>query len=226
MDIQYLGHSSFLIRTKGKSLLLDPFITGNPKAQSVDLSGIRPDYILLSHGHGDHVSDAVRIGQTSQSHVVGVFEIVAWFESQGLQGTGMNTGGKAEFPFGTVKLVNAVHSSQLPDGSYGANPVGFVIWNDEACLYFAGDTALTMDMQLIPMICPPLDVAILPLGDHFTMGVDDAVIAAKWLKAQRVIGCHFDTFPPIQIDHDKAKRTFQSHNVELILPLINQTISL
>ena len=164
MRITYLGHACFLVETAGKQLLFDPFISANPKAveAGIDINALNPDYILLSHGHEDHVADAEAIGKASGAKVIAVYEVVSWMTTKGLTGHGMNTGGKWKFDFGTVKLVNAVHSSVMPDGAYGGNPVGFVIWNEEGCFYFAGDTALTMDMKLIPMTCPRLDFAILP----------------------------------------------------------------
>ncbi|MGB3467855.1 MAG: hydrolase, partial [Cyclobacteriaceae bacterium] len=128
--------------------------------------------------------------------------------------------GKFAFDFGTVKYVNAVHSSSMPDGSYGGNPGGFVIWNDEQCFYNAGDTALTMDMKLIPLTCPKLDFAMLPIGDNFTMGYEDALIASEFIECDHLMGFHFDTFPPIEIDHEKVRSVFKKANKKLILPEI------
>src|SRR5690606_11092685 len=122
----------------------------------------------------------------------------------------------------TVKYVSAIHSSSLPDGSYGGNPGGFVIWNDTSCFYHSGDTALTMDMKLIPMTCPKLDFAILPIGDYFTMGFEDAVLAAEFIQCQSIIGGHFDTFPPISIDHSSASALFNQKGFSLHLPKIGE----
>jgi L-ascorbate metabolism protein UlaG (beta-lactamase superfamily) len=137
----------------------------------------------------------------------------------------MNHGGKWNFPFGTVKFVHATHSSVMPDGTYGGNPGGFVIWNEEGCLYVAGDTDLTMDMQLIPLTCPPLDAAILPVGDNFTMGFQEALLAAEFVRCDTVIGCHFDTFPYIVIPRQEAEEAFRSKNKRLILPVIGRTVT-
>ena len=134
----------------------------------------------------------------------------------------MNHGGKWSFDFGTVQYVNAIHSSILPDGSYGGNPGGFVIWNDDVCFYFAGDTALTWDMKLIPMTCPKLDFAILPVGDNFTMSYNDAVLASDFIECNKIVGCHFDTFGYIEIDHDAAKKAFSDKCKELILPSVGE----
>ncbi len=224
MNIHYYGHSCFLIEVQGTKLLFDPFIAGNPLAKDIDIQSIKPDYIFLSHGHGDHIGDAVEIALASNAPVIGSFEVVAWLESKGLSGYHMNLGGKRTFKFGTVKMVHAVHSSMLPDGSYGANPAGFVVYGEHYCFYFAGDTALTMDMKLIPMMCPPLEFAILPIGDNFTMGYEDALIAAEFIQCDTIIGCHFDSFPVIEINHEKAKQAFENKKLKLILPELNKSI--
>jgi L-ascorbate metabolism protein UlaG (beta-lactamase superfamily) len=228
MRITYFGHACFLIETVGKKLLFDPFISPNPKTKEagIDIASIEADYILLSHGHEDHIADAETIGKASDALVIGVYEVVAWMQKKGLRGHGMNTGGKWTFDFGTIKLVNAVHSSAMPDGSYGGNPVGFVITNTEGCFYFAGDTGLTLDMQLIPMTCPPLDFAILPIGDNFTMGYEDAVLASDFIKCNTVIGCHFDTFPPVEIEHDAAQKEFENKGKTLLLPKLNKSYNI
>jgi L-ascorbate metabolism protein UlaG (beta-lactamase superfamily) len=226
MNVRYLGHSCFEIKTKGKTLLVDPFISQNPHAAGIHLEKLQPDYLLITHGHGDHVADAVTIARQNKSFVISNFEVVTWFGNQGIKGHGMNHGGKHLFDFGTVKYVNSAHSSTMPDDSPGGNPGGFVIWNDEACLYIAGDTALSMDMQLIPMTCPRLSAAILPVGDNFTMGYEDAVIAARFIQCDRIIGCHFDTFDVITIDHTDAVQAFKNENKELILMKIGAEISI
>ena len=168
MKLTYYGHACVLVEFGGKKLLFDPFITPNEKAASVDVASIKADYILLSHGHQDHVADAEQIARQSGATIIAAYEIVSWYGEKGINGHPMNIGGKWRFDFGTVKMVNAIHSSMLPDGTYGANPAGFVVWNEEACFYFAGDTALTMDMKLKPLTCPELDFAVLPVGDNFT----------------------------------------------------------
>ncbi|MEO1514202.1 MAG: metal-dependent hydrolase [Bacteroidota bacterium] len=220
MKVTYYGHASFLIEFGGKRLLFDPFISPNEKASHIDVSSIEADYILLTHGHQDHVADAEAIARRCGATVVGAFEVVSWYGEKGISGHPMNLGGKWTFDFGTVKMVNAVHSSVLPDGTYGANPAGYVVWNENSCFYVAGDTALTMDMKLIPMTCPKLDFAILPIGDNFTMGYEDAVKAAQFVECSKVIACHYDTFGYIAIDHQKAEDAFQQADVSLILPEI------
>jgi L-ascorbate metabolism protein UlaG (beta-lactamase superfamily) len=226
MKVTYYGHSSILVETKGKNLLFDPFISFNNLANHINIDDIPADYILLTHGHEDHVADAAAIGKRTGATLISNFEIVSWFSSKGLSGHPLNHGGKKEFDFGYVKYVNAVHSSVLPDGTYGGNPGGFVIWNDEGCFYIAGDTALTMDMKLIPMICPKLDFAMLPIGDNFTMDHTDAIIASDFINCNKIIGCHYDTFGYIKIDHDEAQKAFSDKGKELVLLSIGESLNL
>lgn len=216
MTFTYFGHSCFQLQIGNHTILVDPFITPNPLAQGIDIAQLRPDFILVSHGHGDHVADLITIALQSNATVIANFEIAEWAKSKGVKNTiGMNTGGVLTTPFGRVRLTNAVHSSVLPDGSNGGNPNGFLILSSEGNVYYAGDTALHMDMQLIPLWAPQLDVAILPIGDHFTMGVEDAIMAAQWTKAKKVIPVHYNTFPPITIDTEKAQEQFASARIDL-----------
>lgn len=226
MKITYYGHACVGVELGGKYLLFDPFISPNELAAEVKTDQIPAEAILVSHGHGDHIADVESIGKRTQATIISNFEIASWFGQKGLNYHPMNHGGQFSFDFGTVKYVNAIHSSGLPDGSNGGNPGGFVVWNAEQCLYFAGDTALTMDMKLIPMTCPKLDVAILPIGDNFTMGYADAVIAAEFVECDKVIGVHYDTFGYIKIDHAAAKKAFADKGKELILLPIGGNIQI
>ena len=225
MKIKYLGQSSFLIETGGSKLIFDPMISGNPKA-NIKVEELKCDYILLTHGHQDHVLDAEAIARNNEAKVVSNFEIVTWYANKNIKGHPMNHGGAWKFPFGKVKYVNAVHSSVLPDGTYGGNPGGFVISNEECCFYHAGDTALTLDMKLIPLTCPKLDFAILPVGDNFTMGYEDAAIAAEYIECDKIIACHYDTFPVIEVDKQKAKEAFQKRQKELLFLEIGEETTL
>lgn len=226
MKFTYYGHSSFMIETQGKKLLFDPFISPNEKAQGVDITELKPDYIILSHGHEDHVADVESIYKQSEATLISTFEVVGWFGQKGLERSHpMNHGGAKTFDFGKIKLTNAVHSSSMPDGSYGGHPAGIVIQNNEGCFYYAGDTALTKDMELIGEEFD-LNFSIMPVGDNFTMGVEDAMKACKMVKCNKVIGVHFDTFPYIEIDHDAALKVAQEHGVDLRLPKISETLSL
>lgn len=226
MKLTYYGHACFLLETQGKRILFDPFISPNELASSIDVDSIEADYILISHGHADHVADAEAIAERTGAMIVSNYEIVTWYEQKGFKNLWpMNHGGTKSFDFGKVKYVNAVHSSVLPDGTYGGNPGGFVIQNSEGCLYFAGDTALTMDMELLGRYLD-IDWAILPIGDNFTMGVADAVICSDMIQCDKIIGMHFDTFPFIKIDHEEAGKTFTAANKNLQLLNIGETSEL
>ena len=226
MELTFYGHACFSVVIKGKTLLFDPFITGNELAKDIDIKKIKADYILISHGHEDHVLDVEVIAKQTGAKLVSNYEIINWFAAKGIKnGHPMNHGGQWKFDFGTVRYVNAVHTSSMPDGSYGGNPGGFVIESEEGNFYFAGDTALTMDIKLIPMSCI-INFCVYPIGDNFTMGYKDAVIAADFVSCERVVGVHYDTFDYIEINKEKAKEEFERSGKELILPRIGETISL
>ncbi len=225
IDITYYGHSTFLVAIDQTKILFDPFISPNDLAEGIDIQGIAADYILVTHGHGDHVADVETIAKNNNATVVANFEVATWFEEKGVQKVHpMNHGGNKRFDFGKVKFVNAVHSSTLPDGSPGGNPGGFVVqWGDRA-FYYAGDTALTYDMKLIEEEFN-IDFAFLPIGDNFTMGIEDALKAAKLVGTQKIVGMHYDTFPYIQIDKDDAKKAADKAGIELIMLNIEETIT-
>jgi L-ascorbate metabolism protein UlaG (beta-lactamase superfamily) len=225
MKFTYYGHASFMIETQGKKLLFDPFISPNELASDIDISTIKPDYIILSHGHGDHVADVEQIYNQSEATIISTYEVVGWFQNKGLERAHpMNHGGSWQFDFGKIKLVNAVHSSSMPDGSYGGHPAGVVIQNNEGTFYYAGDTALTKDMELIGEEFD-LNFAILPVGDNFTMGVADALKAARMIDCKEIIGVHFDTFPYVAINHDDALALASEASVNLTLPKISESLS-
>ena len=224
MKITFLGHASLSINTRGKNIIVDPFITNNPLASQIDVSGIEADYILITHAHGDHVGDVEVIAQRTGAMIISNFEITSYYQNKGFNGHPLNQGGKKQFEFGTLKYVNAIHSSTFPDGTYGGNPGGFVLWNDEGCIYIAGDTALTEDLKLIPKTCPKLDLAVLPIGDNFTMGYEDASIATDYVHCDRALGYHYNTFPPIEIDTNEATQLFSKNQKELILINIGESM--
>ena len=227
MEITYLGHGCLYIVTQGIRIMVDPFITPNPLASAINLLDYPVDYILLTHGHVDHTADMGNVLKNNPSvQLVAIYELATYFENQGFSAHAMNIGGKYTFDFGTLKMVQAVHSSMLHDGSYGGSAAGVVLWNDEATIYIAGDTALTMDMQLIPLTCPDLDLAILPIGDNFTMGYEDALMAADFVKCSKVIGMHYDTFAPIKIDLEAAHAYWKARNKVLLTPAIGESIAL
>ena len=226
MKITYYGHSCFTLEVAGKSILFDPFISHNELAKDIDIKSINADFILISHGHEDHIADAVEIALNTGAVVVSNWEIIAWLGKQGIKNVHpMNIGGHWFFDFGKVKCVNAVHSSSLPDGSYGGNPMGFLIETIEGNVYYAGDTALTMDMKLIGDY-KQIDVAFLPIGNNFTMGIDNAIIAANFIKCDKIIGMHYDTFGYIKIDQPEAIEKFSATGKELVLMPIGNTIEL
>jgi L-ascorbate metabolism protein UlaG (beta-lactamase superfamily) len=210
MKLTYYGHSCFDVEINGKRLLFDPFISGNPLAKGVDVQRIPADYIFISHGHDDHMMDAIAIANRTGAMVVSNFEIVEWLSAKGVkQVHALNHGGGRSFGFGRAKYVHAVHSSMLPDGSYGGSPGGFVIESAAGNFYYSGDTALTQDMKLIGETTH-LRFCVLCIGDNFTMGVEDAARAAEFVKCNEVFGVHYDTFPPIQIDHADAVAKFKA----------------
>lgn len=217
IKLTYYGHSTFGIDADGTKIIVDPFLApNNPLAPAgATAETVDADYMLLTHGHGDHVADAVAIARRTGCTVISNFEIGNWLMAQGVENVHqMHIGGGYNFPFGRVKLTIAHHGSQLPDGSDGGNPAGALFYfNDGSDIYFAGDTALTYDMRLIGE-AGGVDVAVLPIGDNFTMGPDDAVVAAQFVKAKRVIPCHFNTFPPIQQDPDDFARKLADEGIE------------
>ncbi len=225
MKFTFYGHSTFELDIDGIKLLFDPYITPNQLAAHIDVNSLKPNYILLSHGHGDHVADLVTIQKNSGAKVICIADIGHWLGKQGITNMHpMNFGGGFDFDFGRVKMVYALHSSSMPDGSYGGNPAGFVIYAEGKKIYFAGDTALTYDMKLLAD--EHLDWAILPIGDNYTMGVDDAIRATDFIGCKKVIGVHYDTFPVIVIDKDEARAKFEKAGFELHLPGIGETIEL
>lgn len=198
-SLTWLSHGTWLIETADHLILLDPFLNDNPaatmKADDLDLI----DFILISHGHFDHIADAAAIAKHNNATIVASFEIANWFSQQhGIESTiGMNLGGTIKLPFGTVKMVPALHSNSLPDGTYGGQPAGFLVNLETKRIYFACDTALFSDMRLY---AAGVDVAVLPIGDLFTMGIEDSVAATKLIEPKIVMPAHYNTWPPIEQD--------------------------
>lgn len=228
MKITYYGHACLGIQIEDVNILVDPFITGNPlpEAKAIDIDAIKADYILLTHAHGDHIADVELIAKNNpEALIVSNAEIAGYYEAKGYQTHPMNHGGSWTFDFGKLKYTPAIHSSSFPDGSYGGQPGGFVIESKNKNIYIAGDTSLTMDMKLIPLFTK-LDLAILPIGSNFTMGIDEAVIASDFVECDKVMGYHFDTFGYIEIDHEEAKRKFFEKGKDLMLFEIGESIVL
>ncbi len=219
VQVTWIGHGTFQIEANGHRVLIDPFITGNPAAvQKAD--DFTPETILVTHAHGDHVGDVVEIAKRSGATVYSIVELASWFADQGLDKTvGFNFGGTAEFPGGSAKLVPAVHTSTTPDGKVTTPAAGMVVRLGGRTIYFAGDTALFGDMAFVGD--EGLDIAVLPIGDHFTMGPGDALKAARLLNAPVIVPGHYNTFPAIAQDAkafaaDVAANT--SSRVEIFQP--------
>ncbi len=222
MKVVFYGHACFSVVVGGKTLLFDPFITPNPLAKAIDVNQVPADYVLVSHGHADHLADAVAIAKRTGALVIANYEVATWLNKQGAPKTHpVNHGGGFNFDFGRAKFVNAIHSSVLPDGAYGGNPGGFVIESAEGNFYFSGDTALTLDMKLIGE-STKLKFAALCVGDNFTMGPDDAVKVADFIRCNEILGVHYDTFPPIKIDHAAAREKFKAAGKRLHLLQIGE----
>ena len=226
MKLTYYGQSGFSVEIKGKKILFDPFIRNNPLSKSVDVNAVEADYIFISHGHGDHTADVIEIAKRTGAKCVGSAEVADWLEKNNVRNAHpMNHGAPIQFEFGSARGVNAIHSSSFPDGSYAGNPMGFVFTTDEGNFYFAGDTALTMDMQLIPR-WTKLDFAVLPIGGNFTMDATDAIIASDFIQCNTIVGIHYNTFGLIKIDTEKALADFEKAGKKLLLPAVGETITL
>lgn len=196
--ITWLGHSACQIETSGKTILLDPFLTGNPSA-TISANEVSADVIIVSHGHGDHVGDTIEIAKRTNALVIANFEIIEWLGKQGVENVHpQHIGGAHQYEFGTVKLTIAHHGSMLPDGSNGGSPCGILLKLKDGTIYFAADTGLFYDMTLIGE--EGVDLAILPIGDNFTMGPEDAVKATKMIAPKRVFPIHYNTWPLIEQD--------------------------
>lgn len=206
--LTWLGHSCFQIDTGDHTLLIDPFLSDNPMA-TVTADDLNPDFIIISHGHGDHVGDAVSLAKRTGATVISNFEIVNWLGRQGVENThAQHLGGGFQHPFGHLKLTIAHHGSALPDGSYGGNPAGLLLTVGGKKIYHAGDTGLFYDMKLIGEA--GIDVAILPIGDNFTMGPADSLKAINLIQPQQVIPMHYNTWPPIAQDVDAWAQSVKS----------------
>lgn len=226
MEVKYYGHSCFSVHIGGKTILFDPFISDNELAKQIDINKIKVDYIFLSHAHRDHTADALTIARNNNATIVGIWEVTQWYNKHEYSNTHpMNLGGFWKFDFGMVQMVKAEHSSSFPDGTYGGHPAGFVMSDGNKTFYYSGDTALTLDMQLIPMR-HSIDFAFLPIGNNFTMDITDAITAANFIKCNHIIGMHYDTFGFIKINHDEAINQFNKSGKILTLMNIEQKLDL
>lgn len=226
MKITHYGQNTLAIEIGETHIIVDPFITENELSKDkIDINSLKADFIFLTHAHFDHTLDAEAIAKNTGATIVSNFEIYSHYASKDLNAMPMNHGGIRTFDFGEVKYVNAIHTSSFPDGSYGGNPGGFVITANGKSIYISGDTALTMDMKLIPLY-KKIDLAILPIGDVVTMGIDDAIHASNFVECDKVLGVHYDVFPFTKVDKTSAKDTFSKAQKELILLDVGEYISI
>jgi len=226
ISITWHGHATFTLEIDGTLVVVDPFFAGNNPAATRPVDQVKADFILQTHGHGDHIADMLPLAKRTGALVISNVEICSWTGKQGHdKHHAMNTGGGRQFPFGHVKLTQAFHSSSLPDGSYGGDPGGFIVTASGKKIYIAGDTALFSDMALIGRA--GIEVAILPIGDNYTMGPDDSILALEYLKPAVVIPCHYNTWNVIAVDVDDwAKRVRQETSVQPVVLAVEESFSL
>jgi L-ascorbate metabolism protein UlaG (beta-lactamase superfamily) len=216
MEIRFLGHSAFQITEGETKLLIDPFLSGNPKA-AIQADEAEATHILLTHGHGDHVGDTVDIAKRTGAPVVAIVELANELGEEGIDVFDPNYGGTVRFDWGWVKLVPAWHSGTTPKGT-ATNPAGLLIGIGGKLVYHLGDTALFSDMQLVSRPTP-VDVALMPIGGHYTMDRLDAVEAARFIGPRQIIPCHYDTFPPIETDVQAFKREIEDLKLSEVIIL-------
>jgi L-ascorbate metabolism protein UlaG (beta-lactamase superfamily) len=226
MDIRFLGHATFELSEGDARILIDPFLAPNNPKATVSADDVDPTHVLLTHGHVDHVADAVTVAKRTGAHCVAMVELANWLGAQGVENVSdPNIGGTVEFDWGWVKLVHAFHSSTPPDGKAIHPPAGLVINIGGTTVYHLGDTGLFGDLKLIAERTP-VDVALIPIGGHYTMDRHDAVVAAKLVGAGTVIPCHYNTFPPIETDAQAFKSDVESQTSSKVVVLdVDQTHS-
>lgn len=226
MKTQYLGQNCFLFTHENINILSDPFYNMGKEQSNFEIKAQKIDFILITHAHGDHIADVKEVLENHpDATIIGQPEICGFFNAENAED--LNMGGTLNIGTLKITMVQASHTSSFPNGNYGGVPAGYMLKTDETHIYLAGDTALQSDMRDFPQWYGAIDVAILPIGGHYTMDAADAALAAeKLLKTKKVIGCHFDTFEKIKIDHAAAKENFKKADVTLILPQLGEVISL
>lgn len=214
-SLQYIGHSAFFIKTKDAGILIDPFISGNPNAK-FDLRDEKITDIFLTHGHADHLGDAIPISRETKAQITATFELANYCSEKGAFAKSINLGGKISYPWGSARFLPAFHSSSTPDGQYAGMPASVLLEINGLKIYHAGDTCLNSEMKVTGEIYKP-DIALLPIGSNFTMDVNEAVIAAEWLKAERIIPIHYNTFDLIKADPENFKKQIESQGQKCII---------
>ena len=222
MKIKFLGQNCFLFTYKGKNILSDPFYNYQIEKSKFDITAQKIDYVLITHAHGDHIADVKEVLQYyPDASVIGQPEICGYFGHA--NSIDINFGGSAKIDDLKISMVPASHTSSFPDGTYGGEPCGYIFRFPGKNIYFAGDTGVMADMEMFPKLFGNIDLAILPVGSHYTMCARKASFAAaELLKTKRVIGCHFDTFPPIEINHEAAHQLFSNRYIEFSLPELGE----
>lgn len=225
MKLKYFSHSAFQITTdNGKLILIDPFLDDNPTSP-VKSSEVKADYIILSHAHGDHIGDAFKIAKKNNPLFICVFELANYCMSKGFNAHPLHIGGGNNFEFGRVKLTIAHHGSQTPEGNYAGSPAGIIISTGGKNIYHTGDTGLFYDMKLIGEM-NSIDYMLLPIGDNFTMGIDDAVKAVEFVNPKFAIPMHYNTFPPISTDPNKFKSKVEAIGKKCIVLKFGEEIQI
>ncbi len=225
VEIKFLGHSAFAISEEENSILIDPFISGNPGVVTTHKNLSSKD-ILLTHAHGDHLGDAIELSKRFNSTITAVFELANYCAKKGAKAQGVNIGGKVPFAWGYAYWLTAAHSSSTPEGIYGGCPASILVSIGGVSIYHAGDTGLHSDLKIIGEFYKP-QISILPIGGYYTMGIDEAVEAAKWLGSEKIIPMHYNTFPPISVDIQDFKNKIESQtNAQCIVLKNGESLTL
>lgn len=219
MQITYLGHSAFEIETNGKKILIDPFLIKSPNYNPIGISNI-----FVTHGHGDHLGNAIEISKQTGAEITAVFELANYCSAKGALSNGINLGGWVDFDWGRAIAVPAFHSSSTPEGNYAGCPCGFIFAIEGKAIYHAGDTCLNSEMKIIGDLYQP-QISILPVGGHYTMDIEQAVIASEWLKSSEIIPMHYNTFEAITVDITDFERQIRNKGKMPIILNVGQTLS-